>query len=156
MCHCLYPAYINVYRGCSLSSPGEPVGEATQRANMALSTFTDGLAWCIRSYHHIFVHVQFVLVHALSVRTPPCNAFMHDRGRAHAACCMLHAACCMLHAWSSPCRYTVWTVPCIHLQWRLGCTMPAPPGRPPAPVHLGMSTPWGSCHVYVATEIGAL
>ena len=131
MCHCLYPAYINVYRGCSLSSPGEPVGEATQRANMALSTFTDGLAWCIRSYHHIFVHVQFVLVHALSVRTPPCNAFMHDRVRAHAACCMRGA----LHAGilSGPCHASMYNggsvVPCQHplAAHPPPCTLACPP-----------------------------
>ena len=69
---------------CSLSSPSEPVGEVTQRAHMALSTFTDDLAWCIRSYRHVFVHVQFVLVHALWV--PPCMTMR--------ACCM----CGALHA----------------------------------------------------------
>ena len=48
--------------GCSLYSPSELLGKVTLRANKALSTFTGGLARCIRPYRCMFVHKQVVQV----------------------------------------------------------------------------------------------
>ena len=154
MCHCLYLAcmacvcmvgrvhvWMDLCSVCSLSSPSEPVGEVTQRAHMALSTFTDDLAWCIRSYRHVFVHVQFVLVHALWARKPPRDASMHDHAR-------------VLHVWSSPRRYNVLNHamhPCTREARVYHAANPRPPHPPPCTL---ACLAHGSCHV--CREIGLL